>query len=82
MEDIDKLKKNIREDIIPYFSDEDLQYYLDCNSGDVSKASYQCLLLKAEDTTLQVPGLALPDSGKYFRSIAVKYRPNNSGTLL
>jgi hypothetical protein len=81
MEDIDKLKKNIREDIVPYFSDEDLQYYLDCNDNDLKKTSYQCLLLKAEDTTLQVSGLTLPDSGKYFRNLATKYRTSNSGIL-
>jgi hypothetical protein len=39
------------------------------------------LLIKAENTTLQVSGLSAGDSSTYFRRLAAKYRPYNSGVL-
>ena len=49
MDALKELKMNVRENIIPYFSDEELVYYLEKNNGDVRKASYECLILKAEE---------------------------------
>lgn len=81
MADIERMKKILREEEIPFFSDEDLFFYLRENNGDENAALYQCLLLKSENTTLAVSGVNLPDSSSYFRRLAAKYRPNNSGIL-
>lgn len=81
MEDIDKLKMILREDEIPFFSDDKLQFYLDENGGDVRKAAYRCLLVKAENTSLGVSGVSFADNSDYFRRLAQEYRPNNSGIL-
>ena len=35
MDALKELKMNVRENIIPYFSDEELVYYLEKNNGDV-----------------------------------------------
>lgn len=81
MDSITRMKKVLRENDIPFFDGEDLQFYLDENNGDVDSAIYQCLLVKAEDTTLSISGLSAADTSAYFRRLASKYRPNNSGTL-
>ena len=75
------LKQVLREEAIPYFSDEELQFYLDESSGDNKLAAYRLLLIKAEDTTLSVSGLTTADSSSYFRRLARLYKPNNSGIL-
>lgn len=81
MADIERMKVILRESEIPFFSDEDLQFYLNENNGDVNRALYQCLLIKSENTSLGLSGVNIPDSSSYFRRIAQRYRPNNSGVL-
>ena len=77
----DRIKKLLREEECPCFADEDVEFYLSENDGDVNKTLYQMLLVKAEDTTLNVTGLSCADTSKYFRRLAQRYRPNNSGQL-
>lgn len=81
MSNLDDLKIILREDDVPFFTDEQLAFYLNENGGDYRKTAYQCLLIKAENTTLSVSGLSTGDSSAYFRRLAAKYRPNNSGVL-
>lgn len=81
MSDLSNLKLILREDDIPFFTEEQLNSYLEQNGGDVRATAYQCLLVKAEDTTLSVSGLSTADTSKYFRRLASQYRPFNSGTL-
>lgn len=78
---ISTMKTVLRENDVPFFTDEDLQFYLDQNKGNVNDAIYQCLCVKAEDTSLNVSGLSTADSSKYFRRLANMYRPTNSGVL-
>ena len=40
---IDSMKIVLREKDIPFFSDEELQFYLSANGGNVDDALYQCL---------------------------------------
>lgn len=81
MADIERMKKILREEEIPFFSDEDLQFYLQENGGNENSAVYQCLLIKAENTSLSVSGVSFAESSDYFRRLAQRYRPNNSGVL-
>lgn len=78
---LDSMKKILREDSVPFFSAEDLQFYLDQNNGNMSDALYQCLIIKSEDTTLNVSGLSLGDSSTYFKRLASRYKPRHSGSL-
>lgn len=78
---IDSMKIVLREKDIPFFSDEELQFYLDTNGGSVDNALYQCLCVKAENTTMSLSGFSTGDTSKYFRRLANMYRPSNSGTL-
>ena len=81
LSNIDRMKKILREEECPFFSDDDLEFYLEENKGNVSNALYQCFLVKAEDTTLSVSGLSCSDTSSYFRRLAQRYRPNNTGIL-
>lgn len=81
MSSIEDLKIVLREKDIPFFTDEELEFYLAQNNGDYDAAAYQCLIIKSEDTTLSISGLSTADSSKYFKRLASKYRPRNSGIL-
>lgn len=81
MSNMEDLKTVLREEDVPFFTDKQLEFYLRENNGDYRATAYQCLLIKAEDTTLSISGLSAGDSSKYFRRLAARYRPNNSGVL-
>jgi hypothetical protein len=78
---MEELKVVLREQDIPFFEDEELKLYLRQNNNDYDKTAYQCLIIKAEDTTLNISGLTAADSSSYFRRIAARYKPRNSGIL-
>lgn len=85
MTDADKIvmiKKEIREAQSPYFEEDDFQYYLDKNNGDVNATIYEMLIIKSEDSTISVSGLNTQDTSSYFKRLASRYRSYNSGTLL
>lgn len=78
---LDTLKKLLREEAVPYFSDEELEFYYNREEKDVNSTVYACLCIKAEDTTLSLSGLSLADTSKYFHKLAQRYRPRNTGIL-
>lgn len=79
-ETLDRLKFILRESEMPMFTDEELQTYLE-QSDSFELALYELLLLKSENTGLQVSGLNISDTSSYFRRLAQTYRPHNSGVL-
>lgn len=81
MPEIEELKIMIRENVLPYFEDSELQYYLNKNNGDLNNTAYECLILKSENTTLSISGMTTQDTSKYFLRLASRYRPSNSGIL-
>lgn len=81
MNSLADLKIVLREKDVPFFTDEELQFYLGENKGDYEATAYQCLLIKAENTTLTIAGMTAADSSAYFRRLSGRYRPNNSGVL-
>lgn len=81
MDDIGRLKIILRENDCPFFEDEELAFYLNENGGDFNKTAYQCLIIKSESTAVVLSGFEAADSSKYFRRLAQRYRPNNSGVL-
>lgn len=82
MSNLEELKIVLREDEVPFFTDKELEFYLSENNGSYRATAYQCLLIKAENTTLNISGLSAADSSTYFRRLAAKYRPRNSGILM
>lgn len=81
MTDIERIKRETRENQSPYFDDGDIEYYLAKNDGDVDATIYELLLVKAEDSTISVSGLSTADTSAYFRRLASRYRRYNSGVL-
>lgn len=81
MTDIERVKKEIREEQSPYFEEDDFQYYLDKNDGNVDATIYEMLIIKSEDSTISVSGLNTQDTSSYFKRLASRYKQFNSGVL-
>ena len=81
MTDIERIKKEVREQQAPYFEESDFQYYLEKNGGNVDATIYEMLILKSEDSTISVSGLTTQDTSSYFKRLASRYKQFNSGTL-
>ena len=82
MGEIQELKLILREETSPFFSDEEIAYYLEKNKYNVDAAAYECLLLKAEDDSIALPGgLTLANNSEYWLRLAKKYKPNGSRIL-
>lgn len=82
MTDIEIIRKEVREAQSPYFDDDDFQYYLDKNGGDVNATIYEMLIIKSEDSAISVSGLSTQDTSAYFKRLASRYKPFNSGIML
>ncbi len=78
---IDDLKVVLRESEIPFFGDAELQWYVDKFNGNYNRAVYELLIVKSENTGMSISGMSAEDSSSYFRRLANRYRPNNSGVL-
>ena len=81
MTDIERIKKEIREQQSPYFEDDDFQFYLDKNDGGVNATIYEMLIIKSEDSSIAVSGLNTQDTSGYFKRLASRYKKFNSGHL-
>lgn len=81
MTDIERIKKEVREDQLPYFEEEDFDYYYKKNNCDVNKTIYEMLIIKSEDSTISVSGLTTQDTSSYFKRLASRYKSFNSGIL-
>ena len=79
--DLLTLRMILREESIPFFEFDEFQFHYDYCNGDLNETIHVCAMIKAEDTTLNISGMKLADESKYFRRLAARYRPNNSGTL-
>lgn len=82
MGEIQELKIRLREESSPFFTEEELDYYLKQNNNDLNLTTYECLLLKAEDDSISLPGgLQLANNSQYWLRLARKYKPNGSRCL-
>ena len=80
-EPLTELKMLLREAEVPFFSDEEIGYHLERAGGDVDTSAYRLLLIKAENSTLQLSGLTVADTSAYWKRLAAMYRPNGSCVL-
>ena len=82
MGEIQELKLILREETSPFFSDEEIAYYLQKNNYNIDATAYECLLLKSEDDSISLPGgLQLANNSSYWLRLAKKYKPNGSRCL-
>lgn len=77
----ERLKIVLREEDCPFFTDEQLSFYLQENNGDFDDTAYQCLMIKSESTALVMSGFEVSDTSKYFRRLAQRYRKSYSKVL-
>ena len=77
---IDEIKLILREDDIPFFTDEQISKYIGLYET-LDLALYAMLMVKAENTQMRIAGMTTQDTSSYFRKLARQYRPNNSGIL-
>lgn len=80
-EQFKKLRLILREEEIPFFTPEELEAYYQDNNQDLNATIYHCCIVKAENTSVQLSGLSVSDSSRYFLRLAQRYRPSNSGIL-
>lgn len=80
LKSIHDLKVVLREKDIPFFSDEELQWYVD-KCGSYNGAVYELLLVKAENTSVNISGMSTEDTSSYFRKLSLRYKPSNTGVL-
>lgn len=64
-----------------FFTEAEINFWYLQNNGDVNKTIYDLLIAKSEDNTLSLPGLSTSDTSSYFKRLASRYKPNNSGIL-
>lgn len=81
MTEIEIIKKELRENQSPYFEEDDFQYYLEKNNGDLNATIYEMLIIKSEDSTISVSGLSTQDTSAYFKRLASRFKRFNSGVL-
>jgi hypothetical protein len=83
MEELIEFKIILREEQSPFFTDEELIYYLEKNKHDINNAAYECLLLKAEDDSISLPGgLQLANNSSYWLRLAKRYKPKKRSFVL
>lgn len=78
---MDRLKVVLREKECPFFTDEELAFYLKEERFNFNATAYRLLIMKSEPTALTLSGLEVADMSKYFRRLAQRYRKCNSGVL-
>ena len=82
MGEIQELKLILREETSPFFTDEEIAYYLQKNNYNVNAAAYECLIIKAENDSISLPGgLNIADNQNYWLRLAKKYKPIGSKIL-
>ena len=82
MGEIQELKLILREETSPIFTEEEKAYYIQKNNYNVNAAAYECLIIKAENDSISLPGgLNIADNQNYWLRLAKKYKPNGSKIL-
>lgn len=79
---IERIYKELREEQAPYFSEDDIMYYLKKNKGNIDATIYEMLIIKSEDSSVEVSGLITGDTSGYFKRLASRYKRFNSGILM
>lgn len=79
---IERIKREVREDMLPYFNDDDFDYYFQKNVFDIQDTIYEMLIIKSESSVIQVSGLTTQETSGYFKRLASRYKRRNTGNLV
>ncbi len=72
------LKFNLQEKQFPYFDDEDLLLLLELYP-DINRASYEGCMIKAQDDSVQIPGITTPNNEQYWLRRAYQFKRKIKG---
>ena len=78
---LEKIKIVLRENEIPFFSDDEINLQLELHDNDFYMTVYTLAIAKAENCQMSLSGLSLADTSEYWLRIAQTYRPNNTVIL-
>ena len=73
---LEKIKIVLRENEIPFFTDEEIEFHIEMAQGDFNYAVYTLAITKAETCHMALSGLTLADTSDYWLRIAQTYRPS------
>lgn len=79
--DLKTIMIEARENDIPFFESEEIEYYYKKNKRNLNNTIYELLIIKSQDSTLSVSGLNTTDTSAYFKMLASKFTRFNSGVL-
>lgn len=78
---LEQLKANLLEEQFPYFTDPQLQALLDRNGGDVSMASYQGCLTKAQNDGIALGKININSNESFWLRQARFFQPSMTGIM-
>ncbi len=82
MENIsEKIKIVLRENEIPFFTDDEINLQLELHDNDFNMTVYALAVIKAENCQMSLSGLSLADTSEYWLRIAQLYRPSCTRVL-
>lgn len=79
--EMNRIKLILQEDDAQFFTDEQIEFYVQENDGNIDSAIYQMLIIKSESSEISVSGLSTQDTSGYFKRLASRYKPRNTGIL-
>lgn len=84
MDNLMKAKIELRESTSPFFSDEEINYYIEeKHDGDFNAAMYEMCILKSENDSISLPGgLSIANNSEYWLRLAEKYKPSKKVVML
>lgn len=78
---VEQIKVILRERDAPFFTDDEIEFYLSESGGNRNKAICVMLKVKAKNTAMSMPGMSTSDTSKYFLRLAKDYEQNNTGYI-
>lgn len=75
------LKIEARENDVPFFENDEIEYYYKKNGTNFNNTVYELLIIKSQNSTLQISGLSTADTSEYFKRLASRFSRFNSGIL-
>lgn len=81
MGELEQLKIRLREESSPFFTDDELKYYLDLYNKDLDLTTYKLLIMKSEEDSLTLNNTKMESNSNYWLRIAATFKPNKSRVL-
>lgn len=75
-EQLTKLKGILREEEVPFFSDEDIETQFSMSENDLEMTAYRLCIIKAETCAISLSGMSIKDTSDYWLRLAAMYRPS------